>query len=187
MVYQALTSKEILKNCYALTQEYPKKKVITFRSKALTLLEHDNQNKTTINLAYESASLFKIKDKTWAVAFGETTTPTTDYINSDIIALELEEDELAFNHNKDEELEDSLSELIIRSSELKNSLICSLENGRFAAPINSRFGSTLLDLLKPRFQQFIVQGSDKEQVRLYKPQLAREMTSWLFNVLNSYT
>lgn len=151
---QGLSARQLLEGVYSLFKEKLNGREIKLPSRALSLIADDSDwHRTRVGYTgYDTAVLLRVGAKEWAVAFGtKCGSYPADPYNCDIAAVPI-----SLNEKSDEEIAKEIHEALERSSYFYNSLIYAMADGRLAVR-NNRFGQKVLELLKPKVQEFIAQ------------------------------
>jgi hypothetical protein len=192
-----LSVNELLKNAYEILSERNKNREIVFSHKILTEIASDNDwHKNKIGyMVYKSARAFEFNNKTWIIARGEKCRgyPAECY-DSDILALESRSKEEMTKIGK-KELEKRIGE----SKYFRNSLIYGMVDGNIAVNENGRFAKKMLNLLKPKIEDYIAQKPEYDyrmillstmqnppiKVMLYKPKFSNFLAESFETILKS--
>lgn len=155
---KGLTVRELLKDTYyRISKECSSQRIVLPKRTLVEIADDSDWHRTrTGYMGYESADLFQLGGKTWAIARGEKCGgyPAERY-DSDIIALEI-----TTGGKISKQIQEGLVEKIQKSSYFKNSLIFSGYDGALGISQNGRFGMIMLELLKPKIKKFIAQKAD---------------------------
>jgi len=187
----------LLRGAYEKLSQTHKNKEITFSNSVLTEIADDSDYHRTKKgyMGYESARTFQFNGKIWVVARGEEcgSYPAEPY-DSDILALEFPLEGRITKATKKE-----LTKKIRESSYFSNSLICGMADGNLAVSEGGRFGKQMIDLLRPKIQDFIAQKPEYDRsvilastlqypttrCMLYKPEFADFLAELFETVLKS--
>lgn len=155
---EALSVRDLLKQTYLLLNERHNPEKIVFSKKVLAEIANDSDyHRQRIGyMGYEFAGLFEINGKKWAIARGEACGgyPADPY-DSDIMALKFE-----LESSSDEEKMNNLTKAIKESEYFKNSLIYGTADGNINVSGRGSFGTKIVDLLRPKIKEFIVQKAE---------------------------
>lgn len=152
---KGLTVRELLKDTYYKMSEKCSSQRIFLPKRTLVEIADDSDwhRTRTGYMGYESADLFQLGGKTWAITVGEKCGdyPAERY-DSDIMALEI-----ITEGKTSKQIQEELIEKIQNSPYFENSLIFGGNDGNLGISQNSRFGMIMLELLKPEIKKFIAQ------------------------------
>ncbi len=187
---QGLSARQLLEEVYNSLKDKLDGREIKLPSKAMAEIADDSDwHRTRIGYTgYETAMLLKADGKEWAVAFGiKCGSYPADPYNCDITAVPV-----STNGKPNEEIAKEIHKALEGGSYFRNSLIYAMADGQLAISKNGRFGQKVLELLKPKVQEFIAQnlGIDSRYFTMdlrpvvksavqYKP----EFTVFLFDTL----
>lgn len=150
---KGLSARELLENTYNALKNSGKE--IKLPSKAMAEIANDSDyHRTRIGyIGYESATILKVGEKEWAVAFGiKCGSYPADPYNCDIAVVQF------FGNGKsDEEVVTEIYGALRGNSYFRNSLIYAMADGQLAVNKNGQFNQKILELLKPKVQEFIAQ------------------------------
>jgi len=152
---QELSARQILEGVYNSLKDKIDGKETKLPSKATAEIANDSDwHRTRVGYTgYETAVLLMVDGKEWAVAFGtKCGSYPSDPYNCDIAAVPV-----STNGKSDEEIAKEIHEALEEGIYFHNSLIYAMADGRLAISKDSRFGSKVLELLRPRVQEFIAQ------------------------------
>ena len=155
---QGLSAKELLEGVYNALKKDGRE--VKLPSKAMAEIANDSDwHRTRIGYTgYESATLLKIGDKEWVVAFGtKCGSYPADPYNCDIAAVQLSGD-----GKSDEEVASEIHDALRGNSYFCHSLIYAMADGQLALNKDERFGQKVLDLLRPKVQEFIAQDLETD-------------------------
>lgn len=151
---KGLYATELLEQTYStLCNRHNPNKIMLPRKARAEIADDSDWHRTKKGyMAYESAAIFELNNKIWAITKGEATGAyPADPYDTDISALEFD------LHNKsNEQIQKELYESIKDSSYFMNSLIYSLSDGMLATS-NGKLGKRMSSILKPRLNEFIAQ------------------------------
>lgn len=150
---QGLSARELLEGAYNALKKGGKE--IKLPSKATAEIANDSDwHRTRIGYTgYESATLLKIGNKEWVVAFGtKCGSYPADPYNCDIVAVQLSGD-----GKPNEEVVSEIHDALEGNSYFRHSLIYAMADGQLALNKDGRFGQKVLALLRPKVQEFIAQ------------------------------
>jgi len=157
---QELSARELLEGVYNALKDGGRE--INLPSKAKAKIANDSDwHRTRVGYTgYESATLLKIGDKKWAVAFGNKCGDyPTDSYNCDIAAVELSDKGKRKSYDEQAtEVHDALE----RNSYFRHSLIYAMANGQLALNKDGRFSQKVFDLLRPKIQEFIAKDLETD-------------------------
>ena len=155
---QELSARELLEGVYNTLNDGGRE--IKLPSKATAEIANDSDwHRTRVGYTgYESATILKVGEKEWAVAFGiKCGSYPADPYNCDIAAVQL-----SGNGKSDEEVATEIHDALEGNSYFCNSLIYAMADGQLAVRTNGRFGQKLLGLLRPKVQEFIAQDLETD-------------------------
>jgi len=189
---QGLSARQLLEGVYNSFKDELDGREVKLPSKAMAEIANDSDwHRTRVGYTgYETAVLLKIGGKEWVISFGTAcgSYPADPY-DCDIAAVPI-----STNGKSDEEIAKEIHEALEKGSYFRNSLIYAMADGQLAISKGGRFGSKVLELLRPRVQEFIAQKLEidsryftmdlrpvvKSAVR-YKP----EFIAFLFDIFRS--
>lgn len=150
---QGLSARELLEGVYSALKDGGRE--IKLPSKAMSEIANDSDwHRTRVGYTgYESAAILKAGEKEWAVAFGiKCGSYPADPYNCDIAAVQLSGD-----GRSDEEVAIEIRDALEGNSYFHNSLVYAMADGELAVSKNGHFDQKLLELLRPKVQEFIAQ------------------------------
>ena len=150
---QGLSARKLLEGVYNALKKDGRK--IKLPSKATAEIANDSDwHRTRIGYTgYESATLLKIGDKEWAIAFGaKCGSYPADPYNCDIAAVQLSGDS-----KPDEEVASEIHDALERNIYFRHSLIYAMADGQLALNKDGHFSKKVLEFLRPKVQEFIAQ------------------------------
>ncbi len=164
-IIERISARQLLEGVYSSLKNKLGGREIHLPSKAMVEIANDSDwHRTRIGYsAYETALLLNVEGKEWAVAFGTNcgSYPAEPY-NCDIAAVSV------FPIGKsDEEIAKEVYKALKKGSYFRNSLIYTLADGQLAVSKNSKFGQKVLELLRPKIKEFIVQDLETDSRYLY--------------------
>ena len=156
---QGLSVRELLESVYNALKDGGRE--IKLPAKAMAKIADDSDwHRTRVGYTgYESATLLKVGDKEeWTVAFGTKCGSYPSYpYNCDIAAVQL-----SGNGKSDEEVAVEIYNSLEGNIYFRNSLIYANDDGRLAISKNMQFGQKVLELLRPKVQEFISQDLETD-------------------------
>lgn len=162
---QGLSARQLLEGVYNLLKDKLDGREIKLLLKAMAEIANDSDwHRTRVGYTgYETAVLLKIDDKEWAVAFGTAcgSYPADPY-NCDIAAVPV-----STNGKSNEEIAKEIHKTLSRGGYFRDSLIYAMADGRLAINKDGRFGQKVLELLKPKIQEFIAQDLETDSRYLH--------------------
>lgn len=148
---QGLSARELLEGVYNTLKDGGRE--IKLPSKAMAEIANDSDHhRTRIGYTgYESATLLKVGDKEWVVAFGiKCGSYPADPYNCDIAAVQL-----SGNGKFDKEIAVEIYDSLKENSYFLSSLIYAMADGQLAISKDGQFGQKVLESLRPKVQKFI--------------------------------
>ena len=194
---KGLHVRDLLREAYEKLSQQHENKEITFPNRVLTEIANDTDwhRSRTGYMGYKSARTFQFNGKIWVVARGEKcgSYPAEPY-DSDIMALEF-----PLKRRITKATQEELVRKVGESSYFRNSLIYGMADGNLAVSERGRFGKQMLDLLRPKIQEFIAQEPEYDRSiilastlqypttknMLYKPEFADFLAESFKSVLSS--
>jgi len=152
---QGLSARQLLEGVYNSLKDKLNGREIKLPSKAMAVIADDSDwHRIRIGYtSYESAVLLKVGNKEWAVAFG---TKGGDYpadpYNCDIAAVQF-----SGSGKSDEQVAVEVHDALEGNSCFRNSLIYAMADGQLAINKKEPFGQKVLELLRPKVQEFTAQ------------------------------
>ena len=157
---QGLSARELLTETFNDLRSKLRGKVVNLSSKATAEIANDSDwHRTRIGYTgYESAVLVDNISKQWAIAFGNKcgSYPADPY-NCDIAAVPVSTD-----GKSEEQVAKEVHEALEGNSYFRNSLIYAMADGKLAVSREGRFGQRVLELLRPKVQEFIAQDLETD-------------------------
>lgn len=155
---QRLSARELLEGVYNVLKNGGRE--IKLPSKAMAKIADDSDwHRTRVGYTgYESATLLKVGEKEWVVAFG---TACGDYpadpYNCDIVAVQF-----SGNGKSDEQVAAEIHDALEGNRCFRHSLVYVMANGQLVVNKDGHFGQKVLELLRPKVQEFIAQDLETD-------------------------
>lgn len=149
---QILSVRELLENTYEkLGERNSYTEIILPKEVTSEIADDSDWHRTRVGyMGYDKVRFFNFNNKSWLIGNGKScgAYPARRY-DSDILALEL-----AVNQSPDEVCKQFQENI---DSYFKNSLIYGMVDGMLASSRNGRFTQKMMDLLKPKVDEFIAE------------------------------